>query len=102
MDSFIAGLLLLIILVGTAYIYRRQKLRSEFAEIKKKNKDLYDKISREISTHVDDESLYMYDDDETIALRIYSEYRRGLKIGLSIKQIYKHRRKNCFGPYPPR
>ena len=92
---FVTGLAIL------AYFYIEDGKRREFREVRHSNPKLWKKIEKEASTHFDKTSQPLQQEWDDLTRKIYAEYKKDLAMGLTVKQIYKERKKKTFGPWAP-
>lgn len=83
------------------YSYVNNSRYREFKDVKYQNPKLWKKIEKEASSHFDKSSKPLQEDWDDLTRKIYDEYKKGLAMGSTVKQIYKERKKTTFGPWKP-
>ena len=76
--------------------YLEIRLEREFEEPRFSNPKLYRNIVREVRTHTNFNHQPLVDD---LGPKILAEYKKGFKVGLTAKEIYKQRRQIHWGPF---
>ena len=76
--------------------YSGVRLKREFEELRLSNPKLHQKILHEINSYSNFNHQPLVDD---LGPKIWADYKKGFKVGLTAKEIHKQRQQTNWGPF---